>query len=47
LTYRITLSCNEHLVQDATIPVLFLLLEVIGHADDYHPFLEEECAFEH
>jgi hypothetical protein len=26
---------------------VFLLFEVIGHADDYDTFLEEECAFKH
>jgi len=26
---------------------LFLLLEVIGHADDYDTFFEEKRAFEH
>jgi hypothetical protein len=28
-------------------PGLLLLLEVVRHADDYDPFFEEKCAFEH
>ena len=33
--------------ETSAVSGVFLLLEVIGHADDYDTFLEEEGAFKH
>ena len=40
----VSLRCQVKLMGRFTF---FLLLEVVGHADDYDTFFEEECAFEH